>query len=127
MSADVFGSGVHYHIHPAIERALQHRGGEGAVTDADSIGLAPDSGHSPQVRNLHEGVGGCLDNDQASAWAHDGAHCVGIGHVDIGGFERPLAEDAAYYLSNAVINIGGRDNVVAGLETLHQRGYDRQA
>ena len=43
------------------------------------------------------------------------------------GFEARFAEDFADHLAQSPVDVVGRDDVVAGLESLHQRRGDRQA
>ena len=47
---------------------------------------------------------------------------VDAGHVDVAGFEAPFAEDLADYFAQAPVDVVGRDDVVAGFESLDEGG-----
>src|SRR4051812_284857 len=49
---------------------------------------------------------------------------VDAGHVNVGGFEAPFSEDLADYFAEAPVDVVGRDDVIAGFESLDQgRSY----
>ena len=50
-----------------------------------------------------------------------------LGHIDVAGFEAPFAEDVADHFAQAPVDVVGRDDVVAGFESLHQGGGDGES
>ena len=124
VAADVFRGGVGHHVDAAIERLLEDGSGEGAVANGEDVGTAEarHGGDRRQVGDLHQGIGRGFDPDQAGVGAQGGVEIVDAGHVDVAGFEAPLAEDLADYFTQAPVDVVGRDDVVAGFESLDEGG-----
>jgi len=121
VATDVFGGRVPYHIHAAIERALQYGRCESAVAHADGIRLARNASRYGEIDDLHQRVRRSLNQYQPGGRAHNRFQCARVGHIDVGRLDWPFGKNASNQVSQTVITVIGRNDMVAWLQSLQQR------
>ena len=124
VAAQVLGAGMDHQIGAQRDRALVHRGGEGAVDDQvrSGAGVAR-AGEQREIRHAQVGVGGRLREDHLGPTRAERSAQPGL---VAGLYERRFHaepdEEAGDELAGAPIAVAGEDDVIAGLEQLEQGG-----
>ncbi len=104
-----------------LEGTLEVRGGEGVVDDEHGAGCVGDLGDGGDVGDAHQRIGRRLDEHGDGPIAHGGAHGFGISRVDVAEAEAQVAQEAIEEAEGAAVDVLSADDVIAGLEQLHER------
>ena len=127
MAAQVLGAGMDDQVDAVRERALVHRGGEGAVDDQVRSGAGiPRPGEQRQIGDAQIGIGGGLgEDDLGPTRAQGGPQCSFVGGLHQSGLDAQPGEEPGDELARAAVAVAGEDDVIAALEQLEERGGGR--
>ena len=117
--AEVLRRRVHHGVGAVLERALVDRSGEGVVDRDERV--APARHHGGDVDDVEQRVGRRLDPDQPRVVGHRGGERVEVGLVDHRVAQAPAREHLVDEAEGAAVEVGGDDDVVAGLARRRER------
>ena len=121
MAAEILGHAVDDDIGAQGQRLLQDGGGEGVIDDQEGADGLGDGGNGGDIDQFQHRVGGRLDPEHPGAGGHGATKVLGIEAVNVSEFNPARLVDGLEKAEGAAVNLGCRDDVIAGLEGRHRR------